>query len=210
MKKLSSLIFVTLLFPGLINIAVAQQDVQTLFDGDVVHGGFGGPMIKFDDIRGDLGVWVGGRGGWVINLDDYHALTLGGGGFGLTTNHRTPGEFEVQNGNGEDYFAATGYGGLLLEYTNRSYQLLHLTATGLIGAGGLTIRDRNFTDIDEDPNPFFVMEPGIHLELNVAHFFRIATGLNYRITSGIDKAGFRDSDFTGANASITLKFGFFR
>lgn len=206
--KLFTLLILFISISGFIN-ATQAQETQTLFDGDVTHGGFGGPMVKFDDIRGELGVWVGGRGGWVINLDDYHAITLGGGGYGLATNHSIPDGYEGFDDD-RDYVATNGYGGFLLEYTNRSYQLLHVTATGLIGAGGLTIRERNFSDIDEDPNPFFVLEPGVHLELNVTSFFRIATGVNYRFTSGIDKAGFRDSDFTGANATVTFKFGFFR
>lgn len=206
--RLLTLILIISASYGLGNVIQAQE-TQTLFDGDVTHGGFGGPMIKFEDIRGDFGVWVGGRGGWIINLDDYHAISIGGGGFGLATNHRVPDDSELDNDD-YDYVATNGYGGFMLEYTNRSYQLLHLTATSLIGAGGFTVRDRNFADIDEEPNPYFVFEPGAHLELNVTSFFRVAAGVSYRLTSGIDKAGFSDSDFSGANATLTFKFGIFR
>jgi len=187
---------------------VTAQQTQTLFNGEVTHGGFGGPVVKFSDVAGGLGVWVGGRGGWIINFDGNHAISLGGGGYGLVTEHLVP---DQEFGDPEtDYFAMNGYGGFIIEYTNRSYQLVHLTASSLIGAGGLMIRDRNFNDIDHSPDSFFVFEPGANLELNVTDFFRVAAGLSYRLTSGISRAGFSDDDFSGINGTITLKFGRFR
>lgn len=49
---------------------VHAQEIQTLFGSDVSHGGFGAPVVKFSDVNGDLGGWVGGRGGWIINLNE--------------------------------------------------------------------------------------------------------------------------------------------
>jgi hypothetical protein len=54
------------------------QQTETLFDGEVSHGGFGGPVVKFSEIAGSAGVWVGGRGGWIINLSELHTISLGG------------------------------------------------------------------------------------------------------------------------------------
>ncbi len=182
-----------------------SQDMQTLFDGDVKHGGFGGPVVRFGSIDNDLAVWVGGRGGWIINFSNQHSISLGGGGYGLVTEHQMP----FQPENGETELAAAGYGGFEVEYTNQTYRLLHFTTSTLIGAGGLTTRTTDHEFSDSDPEPFFVLEPGVHAEVNMTHFFRIAAGLSYRITSGIDKGGFGDSDFSGLNAAITFKFGSF-
>lgn len=184
---------------------VHAQEVQTLFAGDVSHGGFGGPVVRFSFVDNDPAVWVGGRGGWIINFDNRHSISIGGGGYGLATEHRMP----QLSANADNDLAAIGYGGFELEYTNRTYQLVHLTVSSLIGAGGLTIRDEYAHYSDDDPDPFFVWEPGVHTEINVTHFFRIATGLSYRLTSGVDKGGFKDSDFSGLNALITFKFGSF-
>ena len=196
-----------LVFISGINHTLAQE-METLFDGDVTHGGFGGPMVKFDEIRDDLAVWVGGRGGWIVNLDPYHAIRLGGGGYGLVTNHST----DYADTELDDPVAAGGYGGFVTEYTNRSYRLLHVTATTLIGAGGLTLRERQMHEVDHDrdANAFFVIEPGVNLELNITSFLRIAAGVNYRLTSGIDLADYRDSEFSGLNANVIIKFGSFR
>ncbi|MEX0684978.1 MAG: hypothetical protein WD267_09180 [Balneolales bacterium] len=186
------------------------QEIQTLFDGEVSHGGFGGPEIKFDNINGDLGVWVGGRGGWIINFDAVHALSIGGGGFGLTTEHEVP-DPEYEEG-GMNYYAMTGYGGFILEYTNNSYKLIHPTVSVLIGGGGLMIRDRDFEEIEDintSPDQYFVFEPTATLELNITDFFRIGLGASYRITSGINRAGFTDEDYSGINGKLSFKFGKF-
>ncbi len=183
----------------------AAQETQTLFSGDVSHGGFGGPVIRFGSIDGEGAVWVGGRGGWIINFSNQHSISLGGGGYGLVTEHRLPQPIDPER----KELAGIGYGGLEIEYTNQTYRLVHLTASTLIGAGGITVRDQNLDHFDDDANAFFVFEPGLHAELNVASFFRVAGGLSYRFTSGIDYGGFRDSDFSGVNAVLTFKFGSF-
>jgi hypothetical protein len=187
---------------------VQAQEVQTLFGSDVSHGGFGGPVVKFSDVRSDVGVWVGGRGGWIINFDRNHAISLGGGGYGLATEHRVPDpEFGEPD---TDYYALTGYGGFEMEYTNRSYELAHLTLSALIGGGSLMVRERDFSDVDSHYDHYFVFEPGANLEINVTNFFRLMAGISYRLTNGIGSAGFTDKDFSGLNGTITFKFGKFR
>ena len=194
-----------LLFAGVPQQQAKAQETQTLLSGDVSHGGFGGPVIRFGSVDGSGAVWVGGRGGWIINFSNRHSISLGGGGYGLATDHRLPQPFEQDR----NELAAIGYGGFEMEYTNQTYRLVHLTASTLIGAGGITVRDTNMEHLEDDAQAFFVFEPGLHAELNVTSFFRMAAGLSYRFTSGIDYGGFRDSDFSGASAVLTFKFGAF-
>lgn len=206
MKKLIVITFTLALLLAGAYQGFAQQS-QTLFNNDVSFGGFGGPVVKFSDVAGDLGVWVGGRGGGIIKLDQNHAFSLGGGGYALVTEHLVS---DANYGDpNTDFFAMNFYGGFDMEYTNRSYQPAHFTISSLIGGGGLMIRDRDFDEVDHSPNRYFVFEPGAHMELNITHFFRVAAGLSYRMTSGISRAGFTDSDFSGINGSITFKFGKF-
>lgn len=202
---LCTTIFFSLLLSLVIITDAKSRDMQTLFDGDVKHGGFGGPVVRFGSLDNDLAVWVGGRGGWIINFSSQHSISIGGGGYGLVTEHHMP----VQPENKETELAAVGYGGFEVEYTNQTHRLVHVTTSALIGAGGLTTRNESHEVSDSDPDPFFVFEPGVHAELNVTHFFRIATGVSYRLTNGIDMGGFTDSDFSGFNAVLTFKFGSF-
>ncbi|CAN5198742.1 hypothetical protein BH23BAC3_BH23BAC3_33970 [soil metagenome] len=195
------LIISSVLFFFTIPQPVNAQQTETLFSGDVSHGGFGGPIVKIGEVAGTTGVWVGGRGGWIINLDPDHAISLGAGGYGLVTDHPIPAD--------DDLFAMNGYGGFIIEYTNQSFRLVHFTASSLIGAGGLMLRDRDFEEVQDDVDSYFVFEPGVNAELNVTNFFRVSAGATYRITSGISRFGFDDSDFSGLNGVITLKFGKF-
>ncbi len=181
------------------------QTTQTLFNGNVSHGGFGGPVVKIDDIAGSTGVWVGGRGGWILIMNQGHSISLGGGGYGLVTDHRVPNP-PIDD---SSLYVMNGYGGFEIEYTNQSHKLIHFTATTLIGGGGLTLRDRNYEEVDDELDSYFVFEPALQAEINITHFFRIAAGAGYRFTNGIDRFGFSDSDFTGVNGILTLKFGSF-
>ncbi len=194
-----------LLFTAVPQHQAMAQETQTLLSGDVSHGGFGGPVIRFGSVDGSGAVWVGGRGGWIINFSNQHSISLGGGGYGLVTEHQLPQPFD----SGRNELAAIGYGGFEMEYTNQTYRLVHLTASTLIGAGGITVRDHNLEHLEDDANAFFVFEPGLNAELNVTSFFRLAAGVSYRFISGLDYGGFQDSDFSGVNAVLTFKFGAF-
>lgn len=187
---------------------VRAQQAETLFDGIESHGGFGGPMVAFGSIGGELSTWVGGRGGWLLNLGEGHAVSLGGGGFGLVSRHRVP---DPDFGKpGVDYYAQTGYGGFEIEYYNRTHRLVHFTLSAMIGVGGIGIsRDIEDEEVYGDDQSYFLSEPSANLELNVASFFRLAAGIGYRLTSGIDNAGFDDGHFSGLTGKLTLKFGAF-
>jgi hypothetical protein len=182
------------------DVSHAQQ-TETLFSGDVTHGGFGGPVVKLGSVADGTAIWVGGRGGWIISFDRNNAISLGGGGYGLVTNHRSSID--------PDLYALAGYGGFEVEYTNQSYRVVHLTISSLIGGGGLMLRERDFEEVEDDVDSFFVFEPGASLEVNVTHFFRITAGVSYRMTSGIGRFGFSDSDFSGFNGVVSFKFGKF-
>lgn len=203
--QLITILTVTVVFllTGAFKISQAQPH-HALLDGDVTHGGFGGPVVKIGDVAGSAGVWVGGRGGWIFNMSDRHAISLGGGGYGLVTEHLVRPVYPDN-----EPLAMNGYGGFEIEYTNRPYQLVHLTVSSLIGGGGVMLRDHHYNDVYDDMDRYFIFEPGLNAELNVTKFIRISVGASYRLTSGISRFGFRDSDFSGLNGVFTFKFGRF-
>jgi hypothetical protein len=179
-------------------IFAQDGEIKTLLSGDIDHGGFGGPVVKFGNVYDESAVMIGGRGGWIID----HFLSLGGGGYGLVTEITTrPEEFLLM-----------GYGGFELEFIIASNRLLHSTVGTLVGAGWISSHDRNLdpdAGVEEQGDTFFVMEPSVNAELNVARFMRVNAGVSYRYTDGADKYGITDTDLSGLNAVITLKFGAF-
>ncbi|MDZ7724725.1 MAG: hypothetical protein U5R06_18425 [candidate division KSB1 bacterium] len=198
MKKVLLLLFLVVTLP-----AAAEE---TLFDGHIHHsGGYGGPVVRFTEIgpNSDMGVIVGGRGGWIIN----HKFILGGGGYGLTTEHN-PADWEPTDFQ-TDYRLNVGYGGIFLGYTQNSDQVLHYTVETMIGWGGV-----NYSrfDVEQDPDngdSFFVLEPGVNLEVNVTSFFRVGIGATYRYIQGVDYYSITNEDLSGVSGQIIFRFGSF-
>lgn len=181
------------------NTALAQES-GSMINGSVSHGGFGGPVVKISSINNGLGVFVGGRGGWIINFHPDHAFVFGGGGYGLST------DIEIDDVmlSGEPVYLKLGYGGLELEYVNRTRNLVHFSVYTLIGGGGA-----NYNEEDQNGDTFFVIEPGVNALFNVTDFFRIGGGVSYRLISGVNLDGVSDTDLSGASVVLTFKFGSF-
>lgn len=183
----------------------AYGQEETLFSGDIESGGYGGVEVKFGEINGEWEVFVGGRGGWIVN----HQFVLGGAGYGMAT------EGETRPGSITPYFNELfemGYGGVLLAYINNSHKLIHLTIETLIGAGGIShYNDEGNNPFNDefDGDAFFIIEPGVNFELNITRMVRFAAGASYRITSGVEYLDLEDGDITGPAINLMLKLGKF-
>ena len=90
-----------------------------------------------------------------------------------------------------------GYGGLLLEYTLFPQSRVHVSFPLIIGGGYITdSHPENFPDSTSSTNNwmhhsahgdgFFVLEPGVKLELNVIKTLRVGLGVSYRYSPGMD------------------------
>ncbi len=187
-----------------------SQEKTLLGSGEVSNGGFGGPVVKYVQIKGEPGVLVGGRGGWIIN----HTFVIGGGGYGLANDIKSDNPPYLYNGQWYNTYLNFGYGGVELEYIFQSDDLLHFSVYSLIGGGDVSYRNERFNDNhdmnwDSNNDAFFVFEPAINAELNVISFMRIDVGASYRFISGVNFEGLKNSDLAGPSASLTLKFGSF-
>ncbi|HBG17683.1 MAG TPA: hypothetical protein DDW93_12955 [Firmicutes bacterium] len=199
MKLLSKFLIVVVLTCLLAGPAFARDEV--LISEQIDHGGFGGPSFKVTSLNGKTGVLTGGYGGWYIN----HTFMIGGGGYGLANEVKAP----VTDTDGDLYYNL-GYGGLMFEYVNNSHKLIHFTINTLIGAGGIGYRERNWRpDPEYASDLFFVFEPTINLELNVASCFRVGLGVSYRYIDGIQLVGTTDEELSGIAANLNFKFGAF-
>lgn len=192
-----SIIFILV---GLLSCSAMAQD-ETLLGSDIESGGYGGPLVTFGEINGETGVFFGGQGGWIIN----HTFVLGARGYGLVNTIEAK-EFENSR-------LEFGCGGALLEYVYASSKLLHFSIQAMIGAGGVQYAQEDYTQGDPEysysEDAFFVLEPGINLELNIHRNFRLSVGATYRYVNGVDYEDLSDSDLSGATAQILLKFGVF-
>ncbi len=206
MKKL---IFITLIM--LIGFsAISQNDEEeyrTLFNkGRTSHGAYGGLSINYSQMEGKDALIVGARGGWIID----HGFSIGFAGYGFANDfHYNDIPSNTRSG------LVGGYGGLLLESIILPNSPIHLSIPLLIGVGGVSYGDNwdfgyDFWDRQSnEADAFFVIEPGVELELNLIKFMRISAGVYYRHTSNIQLQNTDKHALNGLSTGITLKFGKF-
>lgn len=194
----SDLFLVTSSPPGTVDLLARRHpdrgrgngNEETLISGDIESGGCGGPVVKLSGVNNTFAVFIGGRGGWIIN----HTFLIGGGGYGLVT----------------DVFVSSnklhmGYGGLWAEYIINSDSLVHFTIGTLIGMGSA-----HYDPEGSDQQSYFVLEPEANVELNVVQFFRVCAGVSYRLTIGFSGlTGLNDTALNGLSANLFFKFGYF-
>lgn len=168
---------------------------DTLIDMDNARaGGFGGPVVKIGPILDTSSVMIGGEGAATFTAGD-HSLFIGGGGYGLVN--------EPDFGNNEKL--ELGYGGLILGYTHRPDQLVHVETKLLLGFGGVTIVDLDGNR--QDDAAIFVSEVSIMGEVNLTDFFEIGVGAAYRQTTHPNIDGLKAQDLSGPSLVITFQFG---
>ncbi len=200
MKKL--LLIMLIVFTGSI---FAQE--QVLVSGVTTHGGFGGPVLKLSQFDNDLGLLVGGRGGWIIG----HAITIGGGGYGLVN------DIPVLYDNSDTtQYLDFGYGGFELGLILVSNRMMHFSINSLIGGGAIGYRESIFDghmnrdwDYDQRHDQVFVIEPSVNLILNVTKWFRMGFGLSYRHVTGVEQTTIDDNYLSGPSGVLSFKFGSF-
>lgn len=194
----------TLLLLACLTLALpVHAQMQTLLDGPVTHGGYGGPSVRLTQLDGDTELLVGGRGGWIVN----HRFVLGGAGYGLATTHYLDGPVD-----GRRQRLEGGYGGLLIEYFVRPEDVVHVSVGTIIGAGGLAVLEGSRHDRVQDAldeTAFFVAEPMFGVALNVTPFAQLAFEGSYRFISGSTLSGLSDMDLSGPSGALLLRFGSF-
>ena len=187
-----------------------DRDTQTLFSADISHGGYGGLLYGFTVINNELAYLRGTRGAWIINFSDDHALNLGFGSY------RTRSGFDPVEWRFDDIpepALSTNYSGFEMEYMNRSYMLVHFSGQTLIGSGSVRYDDRDlddFSQISRSRDFYFVMQPGVNVNLNITSWFRMTGEISYRYARSVNLEGTSNSDLSGLNGLIGLRFGSFR
>jgi len=215
------LIAIAILFSNAFTLQAQRADttdINTLFGAgkDMDNGGWGGPSVHYTTIMGQDALLTGLRGGWLID----HRLTLGLAGHGLVTDvpNTTYDQYLLDNGHvlhKKSQFRM-GYGGLLIEPIIAHRSAIHVSLPVIIGAGGCGYetyepRPANFDPFSYSDNvqAFFVLEPGVELEMNLIRLVRFGVGASYRYTTDITLPGTPSDALRGLNAGFTIKVGKF-
>ncbi len=192
-----------------------NDEIRTLIGKNekMTHGWFIGLQSGYTHLQ-DRDAWMGGiAAGWIIN----HNLTIGlsGMGFGNCEN--------LYYENIEDTLGAYlegGYGGLLVEYTLFPKSLVHITFPVMIGGGSISMTSKDkYREWDGNEwkwdhkvlteDAFFVVEPGIRVELNIVKCIRLNAGVSYRYVPDLNVKNMSPNLLNNLTATIGLKFGEF-
>lgn len=198
----------------------APAEPRTLFGSNSEHrnGGWGGPAVALTEVMGKPALLTGLKAGWIID----HRFTLGIGGYGMVTDVPNKGYDAYLVDNGEEVRRTSqfrmGYGGLLLEPVIAYKSPVHVTLPILIGAGGCAYEtstrwevsdSTHYDDWRDQGQAFFLLEPGVELELSLVRILRVGIGASYRYTSDIDLPATPVDALRGFNTSFTIKVGRF-
>lgn len=212
MKKTFFILFLGLAYLASVGQETYENDqIRTVFSRNKSNGGYGAFTMSYSNIGGYDALVTGGRGAFIFD----HVLAIGFGGYGFVNNLNY--DYYYEQPGVTDKSLAGGYGGLFIEPIIGAKSPVHVSFPILIGGGGVSLVDLYNEDFWGHPYPgyeydydaYFVFEPGVELEFNLARFFRLAAAVSYRHTSKIQILNIDEDALKGFNFGLTFKFGKF-
>ena len=102
-----------------------------------------------------------------------------------------------------------GAGGVFFEYVFNIENLIHFSIPLNIMAGGINIYDSK-TEIEIESSAFFIIEPGINIDLNVSKHYIQSLYISYRQVLGSSLVNLDDKNISGLNIGLIFKFGYYK
>jgi len=186
-----------------------DDQFQTLFGSSKGFGGYFGLVSHYSEFNNQGALLLGAEISAVIN----HSFNIGFKGYGSVTKIKANRSSEY----GQQLYIGIGYGGINLEPVVFYNSVVHLSFPILFGGGGIAEYSPYYYGHSYNHNYyyeynydyFFVLEPGVNLEVNLLKFMKLSTGASYRVSSAINVVGYDGSDLNGFNFDLSLKFGWF-
>jgi hypothetical protein len=198
LNEVISVMIVVLMFLSTGASAQEEESIKSLFKQDITVNELWTPEVKINSIQGDIGTLVGFYGGVLIN----RTFLIGISG-GVNLGHP---------------WVNYGYFGGIMQYIFKPAEVVHYSSQLLLAYG--TTKDYedpkkglldNFWNISGAP--FFIMEPGLNLEVNLGRRVTLVAGMSYRYVSGLNETNeniqitrVTNNDMSGLNFNIGLKF----
>jgi hypothetical protein len=190
-----------------------RKEFKTIFgDSRTSFSGFGAPIMSFTKMDGEFAYLFGGGGGLLIN----QRMFIGGYGLGMTSKI-TPKISTLKNFQVDYSEGGFWYGWIFAPNSPVHPKLTVLTGWGTVKFDGV---DPITTLPIKVNDKIFAVTPAIELEANIASWFRMSVGANYRFLSGIDRINdtlidlnsterYKNDDFSSAGVYVTFLFGGF-
>ena len=174
--KNNILLFVVALFNLTFSLSAQTEtgqgnEIKTIFGNEHSRGGYGAFSFGYTQINDENTYILGGKGAAIFN----HYLAIGGAAYGF---------FNINTYLDDNLYTGLigGYGGLLIEPVIFSKFPVHLSLPMILGGGIVS----HYVEDIFSTTGYFVFVPGAELEFNISRRFRLAFGVDYRITSNIE------------------------
>lgn len=192
-----------------INTGRSYDQATLLRDGGRPTGGFIAPSARITQVNDQTAVMAGGQLAMVLG----HQFNIGLAVYGMLS------QTETYQSNLPFYqsprYLEMGYAGLLLEPVFFDRSIVHFTVPTIIGIGA---GSTNYYRIWEEGyydyyahrgDVFFVVEPGLNAELNIAKPLRLFAGGSYRFVMESDLLPNSDDQLSGLSFNFGIKVGWF-
>lgn len=182
-----------------------DSDIQSLLHRDNELSAMGMVDFKFTELIDTKALLLGAKAGMIINK----RFLFGLGGYGIASNV----QFGSGPNGGQPLQLYGGYAGMLLGGVIAPEQVVHLSIPILLGAGGVEVSDAHYfpsfadSEFTIDRSAFFVVEPGLDIEVNVTRTLRVGIGASYRWVSGADLTTLSDADLTDWSGNFSIRLG---
>lgn len=181
-----------------------KSKMQYLLDGDVKVSGFGGPMVEFSTIKGELAVSNGGGGAVLLN----NKFFFGAYGSGLSNRIQLDDRVGRENVN-----LNFGHGGFWTGYIHKPNDMLHFGGSLRAGWGHVDLNDRDSFGFPSSSNLLsdnvFVLIPQGEVEVNITRWFKVNAALGYRAVAGLNSEYMKSSELSSLNFSLGFLFGWY-
>lgn len=191
------------------------QEKHTLLSNRPLTGGGLSFTGKGGEIANQEALWLGGE---VYTVFD-HNLNIGVAGYGLANTVRSLNMDEDEN---QLYFQS-GYGGIFIEPSLFENRVLNISFPVVLGAGGIAetrvrgaiteLEEVNGFELEEDDlyttDLFWVVEPGMALNLNISRWMKLSAGVTYRYAYDLELPQTKSTVLDGFNGNVSLKLGWF-
>ena len=164
-------------------------------------GGYGGPLIEAANINGDWGILIGGKGGAVFS----ERFAFGGIGMALVGSNEFIGDDLMENMNAAldlEY----GAGGIFVEYLIKSNGPIRFSIPVNVMGGGVRVNSVS-SETEIESTGFFMLEPGINLEIKATESFTPSINISYRQAFGVSLVNLDNQAISGLNIGLIFKFG---
>ena len=181
-----------------------NQEVKTVFKKNKRDGFYGALSSGYSPINNSNGAVFSARACWI--MDHWFAVGVGGTGFASNVD-----KFDYINfSSSSENFLGGAYGGLVFEPILMPLKPIHVSFPILVGGGAVaSLTDEYYYDYYPLDDYFFVVEPGIEIELNLTKWLRASIFATYRYTSDVEIDQIASDALRTYSTGLALKVGLF-